>query len=354
MVKAAKSYQQKYEKIMGESSEDELWSDIERDIAEFKKKVEFGKADGYFWNMYFNLLRSNRLMFAGINKAFITGDMAYRLNGIYQENRFNCIYGNRANSGGAQTINFIEVVLAYSCNDYKLLERIMPFEAGPASSGYSAPYYNMVYAMTYHDDEVGKKAQAELSTFMEKKRTQFDLKLAKFFYDLYQKDVDGITDLSMAGVFMGKDMGYAPCTPSACMEVLEHYGIDCTGKKVVVIGRSLVVGKPAAMMLLKKNATVTVCHTRTVDMPSVVKEADIVVVAAGKAGVIDGNYLREGQIVIDVGINVNEEGKLCGDVNFEEAEKIVDAITPVPRGVGGVTTSILLEHVVDAAIAQNR
>ena len=86
-----------------------------------------------------------------------------------------------------------------------------------------------------------------------------------------EKDVDGITDLSMAGVFMGKDMGYAPCTPSACMKVLEHYGIDCTGKKVVVIGRSLVVGKPAAMMLLKKNATVTVCHTRTVDMPSVVK-----------------------------------------------------------------------------------
>ena len=114
---------------------------------------------------------------------------------------------------------------------------------------------------------------------------------------------------------------------------------------MVVIGRSLVGGKPAAMRLLKKNATVTVCHTRTVDMPSVVKEADIVVVAAGKAGVIDGNYLREGQIVIDVGINVNEEGKLCGDVNFEEAEKIVDAITPVPRGV---------EHVVDAAIAQNR
>ena len=105
MVKAAKSYQQKYEKIMGESSEDELWSDIERDIAEFKKKVEFGKADGYFWNMYFNLLRSNRLMFAGINKAFITGDMAYMLNGIYQENRFNCIYGNRANSGGAQLIS---------------------------------------------------------------------------------------------------------------------------------------------------------------------------------------------------------------------------------------------------------
>ena len=169
-----------------------------------------------------------------------------------------------------------------------------------------------------------------------------------------EKDVDGITNLSMAGIFAGKEMGYAPCTASACIKILDHYGIDCTGKKVVVIGRSLVVGKPAAMMLIKKNATVTVCHTRTVDMPSVVKEADIVVVAAGKAGVIDGSYLREGQIVIDVGINVNEEGKLCGDVNFEEAEKIVEAITPVPRGVGGVTTSILLEHVVDAAIAQNR
>ena len=169
-----------------------------------------------------------------------------------------------------------------------------------------------------------------------------------------EKDVDCMTDLSMSGVFTGKKIGFPPCTPQACMEILDHYGIDCTGKKAVVIGRSLVVGKPAAMMLLKKNATVTVCHTRTVDMPSVVKEADIVVVAAGKAGVIDGNYLREGQIVIDVGINVNEEGKLCGDVNFEEAEKIVDAITPVPRGVGGVTTSILLEHVVDAAIAQNR
>lgn len=167
-----------------------------------------------------------------------------------------------------------------------------------------------------------------------------------------EKDVDGITDLSMAGVFMGKEMGYAPCTPSACIEVLDHYGIDCTGKKVVVVGRSLVVGKPVAMMLVKKNATITICHTRTVDMPSVVKEADIVVVAAGKAGVVDGSYLREGQVVLDVGINVNEEGKLCGDVNFEEAEKIVEAITPVPRGIGGVTTSVLVSHVVDAAIAK--
>ena len=165
-----------------------------------------------------------------------------------------------------------------------------------------------------------------------------------------EKDVDGITDLSMAGVFMGKDMGYAPCTPSACMKVLDHYGIDCTGKKVVVIGRSLVVGKPAAMMLIKKNATVTVCHTRTVDMPSVAKEADIVIVAAGRAGVVGADYVREGQTIIDVGINVNAEGKLCGDVDYAAVEPIVDAITPVPGGVGSVTTSVLVGHVVEAAM----
>ena len=165
-----------------------------------------------------------------------------------------------------------------------------------------------------------------------------------------EKDVDGITDLSMAGVFMGKDMGYAPCTPSACMKVLDHYGIDCTGKKAVVVGRSLVVGKPAAMMLVKKNATVTICHTKTVDMPSVVREADIVIVAAGRAGVVDDTYLRAGQVVIDVGINVNAEGKLCGDVDYAAVEPIVDAITPVPGGVGSVTTSVLVGHVVEAAM----
>ena len=106
----------------------------------------------------------------------------------------------------------------------------------------------------------------------------------------------------------------------------------------------------ALVMLLQKNATVTICHTKTTDMPSVVKEADIVIVAAGRAGVIDAKYLRAGQTVIDVGINVNEEGKLCGDVNFADAEPVVDAITPVPGGVGSVTTSVLVEHVVDAAL----
>lgn len=168
------------------------------------------------------------------------------------------------------------------------------------------------------------------------------------------KDVDGITDGSMAGVFMGTKQGFPPCTAQACMEILDHYGIDCTGKKAVVVGRSLVVGKPAAMMLLGKNATVTVCHTRTVDMPSVVKEAEIVIVAAGRPGVIDGSYLSKGQIVIDVGINVNEEGKLCGDVLYDAAEPVVEMITPVPGGVGSVTTSVLVGHVVEAAMRMEK
>lgn len=164
-----------------------------------------------------------------------------------------------------------------------------------------------------------------------------------------KKDVDGITDSSMVGVFVNAKQGYPPCTAQACIEILDHYNIDCTGKKVVVIGRSLVVGKPVAMMLISKNATVTVCHTKTIDMPALVREADIVVVAAGRAGIIDDSYFKAGQIVIDVGINFSDEGKLCGDVDFEKAEPIVEAITPVPGGVGAVTTSVLVGHVVDAA-----
>lgn len=164
------------------------------------------------------------------------------------------------------------------------------------------------------------------------------------------KDVDCQTDASLGGVFTGKKVGFPPCTPQACMEILDHYGIDCTGKKAVVIGRSLVVGKPAAQMLIKKNATVTTCHTRTIDMPSVAREGEILIVAAGRAGVVGAEYVSPGQIVIDVGINVNEEGKLCGDVDYAAVEPIVEAITPVPGGVGSVTTSVLVGHVVEAAM----
>ncbi len=165
-----------------------------------------------------------------------------------------------------------------------------------------------------------------------------------------EKDVDCQTDASLGGVFTGKKVGFPPCTPQACMEILDHYGIDCTGKKAVVIGRSLVVGKPAAQMLIKKNATVTTCHTRTIDMPSVAREAEILIVAAGRAGVVGAEYVSPGQIVIDVGINVNAEGKLCGDVDYAAVEPIVEAITPVPGGVGSVTTSVLVGHVVEAAM----
>ena len=137
------------------------------------------------------------------------------------------------------------------------------------------------------------------------------------------------------------------------MEILDHYGIDCTGKKAVVIGRSLVVGKPAAMMLVKKNATVTICHTRTVDMPSVAREADIVIVAAGRAGVVGAEYVKEGQTIIDVGINVNAEGKLCGDVDYDKVVDKVSAITPVPGGVGPMTIAMLMNNCVEAALRMN-
>jgi methylenetetrahydrofolate dehydrogenase (NADP+)/methenyltetrahydrofolate cyclohydrolase len=165
-----------------------------------------------------------------------------------------------------------------------------------------------------------------------------------------EKDIDGITDGSLAGVFTNTELGFAPCTAQAAMEILDHYGVDCKGKRAVVIGRSLVVGRPAALMLMHKNATVTVCHTRTVDMPSVTKQAEILIVAAGQMESIGAEYLSPGQTVIDVGINWNDaKGKLCGDVKFEEAEPVVAAVTPVPGGVGTVTTSVLVSHVVEAA-----
>lgn len=164
-----------------------------------------------------------------------------------------------------------------------------------------------------------------------------------------EKDIDGITDGSMVGVYTGQKKGFPPCTAQAVMEILRHYQVDLKGKKAVVIGRSLVIGKPAAMMLLKQNATVTICHTKTKDMAAEAREADVLVVAAGHRDVVDDTFVRPGQIVIDVGINVNDEGKLCGDVSYDKVEPIVDAITPVPGGVGSVTTSVLVSHVVEAA-----
>ncbi len=166
------------------------------------------------------------------------------------------------------------------------------------------------------------------------------------------KDVDGITYGSLSGVFTGSGEGFAPCTAQACVEILDYYSVDCTGKKATVIGRSLVVGKPVAMLLLGKNATVTLCHTRTRDLPEMARSADILIAAAGKAGAITAEHLASNQIVIDVGINF-ENGKLCGDVDFDAAKPIVSAISPVPGGVGTVTTSVLVSHVAEAAKRQN-
>ena len=171
-----------------------------------------------------------------------------------------------------------------------------------------------------------------------------------------KKDVDSMTHMSNAGVFEGQDLGYAPCTPAACMEILDHYGIDCKGKNAVVIGRSLVVGKPAAMMLMAKNATITMCHTRTVNTAEICRNADIIVSAAGVLNSLTKDFVRPGQIVIDVSMNWNPEkitskgkGGMSGDAIFDEVEPIVEAITPVPGGVGAVTTSVLMKHVVEAA-----
>lgn len=164
-----------------------------------------------------------------------------------------------------------------------------------------------------------------------------------------EKDMDCMTPANTAKVFAADASGYPPCTAQAVIELLSHYKIALEGKNVAIIGRSMVIGKPLAIMMLARNATVTICHTRTKNLPEIAKQADIIVACAGKAKMVTADFVRPGQIIIDVGINVDECGKLCGDVDFESVEPIVSAITPVPGGVGGVTTSCLAAHVVRAA-----
>ena len=166
---------------------------------------------------------------------------------------------------------------------------------------------------------------------------------------LPEKDVDCMTEGSLGGVFTGSGTGYPPCTAEACMELLRFYGIGLKGKNVTVIGRSLVIGKPVSMMLQAAHATVTMCHTRTRDMAAICRNAEILVCAAGHAGLVTKDFIRPGQVVIDVGINVDENGNLCGDVAFDEAAGIAGMITPVPGGVGSVTTAVLAKHVIEAA-----
>ena len=166
-----------------------------------------------------------------------------------------------------------------------------------------------------------------------------------------EKDVDGVTDASMAALYAGTGQGFPPCTAEACVELLKHGGVSLAGRRVTVVGRSLVIGKPVALLLLAENATVTVCHSKSRDLPALCREADILIVAAGKAGLVGAESVRSGQTVVDVGIHTDENGRLCGDVRFSEAESVAAAITPVPGGVGAVTSTILAAHVVRAAEA---
>jgi len=170
-----------------------------------------------------------------------------------------------------------------------------------------------------------------------------------------EKDVDCLNPNSAGRVFADDDTGFPPCTPAACMELLNFYNIPLLGKKVVVLGRSLVVGKPVSMLLLRNHATITICHSRTENLPAVCREADILVASIGRARMINGEYVKPGQIVIDVGINEDPENpeQYCGDVDFASVEPIVAGITPVPGGVGSVTSAVLCKHTVMACERQN-
>ena len=177
----------------------------------------------------------------------------------------------------------------------------------------------------------------------------FDEEYVKNLIDIH-KDIDASNDLSLANTFINKNDGFVPCTAKAVESLLDFYNIEISGKRVVVLGRSLVIGKPVAMLMLNKNATVTICHSKSENIKEICKEADILICAIGKMEMIDKSYVKNGQTIIDVGIHYNEEkGKLCGDCLFEDIENIVDNITPVPGGVGSITSSILLSNVVKAS-----
>lgn len=169
-----------------------------------------------------------------------------------------------------------------------------------------------------------------------------------------EKDVDGISSRSMAAVYAGLEHGFFPCTAQAVIEMLRFYDLPICGKRAVVVGRSLVTGRPAALLLLREHATVTVCHTRTCELARIVSEAELVVTATGHIDTLTEEHLRPGQIVIDIGLTYDEQrGRLFGDVDHEAAERIVRCISAVPGGIGAVTSTILASHVVEAAEAQS-
>lgn len=164
-----------------------------------------------------------------------------------------------------------------------------------------------------------------------------------------KKDLDGISPINIAKVFAGDTSGFSPCTAEAVIEVLKAYDIELTGKRVTVVGRSMVVGKPVSMLLLKENATVTMTHTRTVDLKKTCSDAEIVIAAAGRAKMLNSDYCGQDAVMVDVGINVDDNGKLCGDVDYSTLDGKASAATPVPGGVGTVTTAVLAKHLIQAA-----
>lgn len=160
------------------------------------------------------------------------------------------------------------------------------------------------------------------------------------------KDIDALSETNLYKLFAGDETGHSPCTPEGAIEILDYIDYDLSGKNVVVIGRSLVVGKPLAMLALKRNATVTICHSRTKNIEKISKNADVLLVGVGRAKMVNREYVKKDAIVIDIGINVDENGKLCGDVDFDDVKDIAAKITPVPGGAGSVTTSVLAKHLI--------
>lgn len=217
-------------------------------------------------------------------------------------------------------VNLKKIILPQNCTQYKLLEEIKKVNEDKGIDGC------MIFRPlpSYIDDTIVRNFLSP------------------------QKDVDGITDTSLGGVFTGSHKGYSPCTPDACINILKYYGIDVDGKGVVIIGRSLVLGRPLAMMLMKMGATITICHSHTKNLKKYCASADIIVAATGHSNLVTEDMVSSNQILVDVGINQTKEGSLCGDVDFKHVAPLVEAITPVPGGVGSVTTTILAEHVIDA------
>lgn len=234
-------------------------------------------------------------------------DMAYERGAVKRAEKVGVQIQKHTMKESAATADVVEVVQKLNCDDN--VDGVLIFRPLPS----------------HIDDETVRNALAE------------------------EKDIDGIGDKAMAGVYAGKPIGYPPCTAEACMQIIKYYGVEVLGKKAAVIGRSLVIGRPVAMMLMKENATVTICHTKTVKIHEIAKEADIIIAAAGKAKAVTEDFIKDGQTIVDVGINVDDDGNMTGDVDFEAAEKKAVKITPVPGGVGAVTTSILMKHVIEAA-----